>query len=79
MNPYEMAGRLRKANALALALRQAGISAELAATMDETQWTMAERIAGVKRSSPVTREQVLVILRLLEQPATADSFEGFDP
>ena len=63
---------VRKANALALVLRRCEVSVELAAIMNETHWKMIERIAGVKRSSTLTRDHALDVLWRLLQPAVSE-------
>ncbi len=66
-NQYEEASRLRKVIALADFLADQGCTAELAAVMDQEQWRVIAKHAGVY--APSAETQRLVILRLRSRSA----------
>mgnify|MGYP001592564467 CR=1 FL=1 len=64
-NPWEVAGRLRKAMTMAAILRIHGISADLAREMKAEHWAMAAKAAGVLPPSARTIELIIKDLAML--------------
>jgi hypothetical protein len=70
-NPHEQAARLAKVTALVAALRAGKITAELARTMDGSDWLCAAKAAGVHPPSHTTCQMVIDSLARSERILTA--------
>lgn len=62
-NPYEIAGRRRKAEALAAIIREYDGTTDTAMDMTEEDWQNAAKLAQVKDPSDATRWVVIRMLR----------------
>ena len=68
-NPHEQAARAVKVTALVAALRSGQITAELARTMDSSDWLCAAKAAGVNPPSHTTCQMVIEQLARAEEIA----------
>lgn len=70
-NPYEVAGRIKKANAIADVLAANGYRSGTVAGFNDEQWGYAAAAARVK--PPKTEETRLLVVKFLRQRETAPS------
>lgn len=68
-NPYEQAGRLRKAGAIADVLQAEGYTSGTVAGFNDMQWGLAAAAARV--NPPKSDETRMMVVRLLRQRETA--------
>ncbi len=72
-NPHEGAARIKKAEALALFLRENNLTAVEAESMTQDMWDGVAKLAKVNTPSPVTQQLTIEKLKRMEK---ADQFRA---